>query len=80
MSYITRKIRLASERNRQRANRRWDLDRARRDALARIDPVYLGGILRRIIVIERETVAREVVIFESDSRRSTRAKLRAVGL
>ena len=62
------------------AQARWTKDRARREVLAEIDPVRLGGIVRRIVVIEREVVAREVVIFDFDSRASARRKLRSVGL
>lgn len=63
------------------ATRRWELDRARRDALATKDPAFTGlRIVRRIIVIEREGSAREAVIYETDSARSARRKLRALYL
>jgi hypothetical protein len=70
MSYATRRIRAASERGRRMAKRRWALDHARREALAGKDPAFTGlRIVRRIIVIDRECVAREAVIYESDSAR-----------
>lgn len=61
------------------ANRRWQIDRARRDALAAKDPAFTGlQIIRRIIVIDREVSAREAVFYDTDSARSARRKLRAV--
>ncbi len=80
MTYLTKKIRTASERARQRANNRWAMDRAKRAALARIDPVCIGGIVRRIVDIRNETEVREVVIYDFDSARSARRKLKGVGL
>lgn len=78
MSYVTRKIRAASERGKRMAVRRWKLDRARRDALAEKDPSFTGlRIVRRIVVIDRECSAREAVIYETDSARSARRKLRS---
>lgn len=74
-----RKIAARSIKARERANRRWELDHARRDTLAAKDPAFTGlRIIRRIIVIDRELSAREAVIYECDSARSARRKLRGV--
>ena len=80
MSYITRKIRAVAQRNRQRANYRWLLDRAKRAALARIDPVVVGHVVRRIVDIRNESEVREVVIYDFDSIRSARKKIKALHL
>lgn len=79
MSYLTRKKKSASERGKRMANRRWQLDRARRDAIAAADPLRVSGkILRRIVVIENETTVKETTIYDFDSARSARAKIRRV--
>jgi hypothetical protein len=58
---------------------RWHNDRARRAKLAAIKPLqHPGKIVRRIVVIDREIAAREAIIFDSDSTRDARRKLRAV--
>lgn len=63
------------------ADARWSNDRARRDFLARLDPVVTGQVVRRIIDIdEKSGLASEVVIFDFDSAREMRRKLRVVGL
>jgi hypothetical protein len=75
MRYLTKKRKSASERARQRANRRWQLDRERRDRLAAADPIlHANRILRRIIVIDRETTVREVTIYAWDSAREAKRK------
>lgn len=76
MRYLTRRRRSASERARARAIRRWELDRQRRDALARASGPE--KIVRRIVVIDRETTVREVTIYEHDSQRDARRKVREV--
>lgn len=69
-------IRARSEIARQRAKRRWQLDRERRAALAAQDPAFSGRhILRRIVVIDHERIVREAVIYSTDSARSARRKL-----
>jgi hypothetical protein len=67
------------------ARRRWELDRERRDALARMDEcdplrVLPDQITRRIIVIENETSVAEIVIRKFDSTRLINRKLARVGL
>jgi len=79
MSYQTRKIKAARDRGRRMAARRWEIDRARRETLACIDPMQFPGlILRRIVVIDREVAVREAVIYDFDSRRTAAAKLRSI--
>ena len=78
-AYLTRKRKAISERNRARAQRRWQLDRERRDALAARDPAFTGRVVaRRIVVIDRETTVREVTIYQDDSLREARRKLKFV--
>lgn len=59
------------------ANARWKNERARQDAIAAADPLRVTGkIVRRIIVITEEQSVKEAVIYDFDSLRSARAKLR----
>ena len=61
------------------AKRRWEMDRERRNRLAKVTAeMYPNRIVRRIIVIDEEKDAREVVIFQWDSEREARRKLRKV--
>ena len=70
-------IRRKSEIARIRANKRWELDRARRAELAAKDPAFTGfRIVRRIIVIDNEKDVREAVIYSTDSIRSATQKLK----
>lgn len=79
MSYQTRRRKAASERGRRMAEKRWQNEDRRREQLAGMDPVkFPGAIMRRIVVIEREQVVREAVIYEFDSAREVRRKLRRV--
>lgn len=78
MSYETRKIKAARERGRKLANTRWERDRQRREALAAIDPVRFN-VVKRIVVIDRETTAREIVFFEHDRYSDRKRKLRETG-
>lgn len=74
-----RKIRAASDRGRRMAQARWKMERQRQAQLAAKDPAFTGlEIIRRIVVIDRETTAREAVIYSCDSARSARTKLRNV--
>ena len=58
---------------------RWAKDRERRRQLAALTAEhYPNRIVRRIIVIDGEKDAREAVIFEWDSEREGRRKIRAV--
>ncbi len=67
---------LASERGRRMAKRRWELDRERRNKIAALRAEqYPAQILRRIVVIEKETIAKEAVIWSFDSIRTARRKL-----
>jgi hypothetical protein len=78
-SLVLKRIRRASEIARKKAFLRWELERKRRDAIAAKDPAFTGlKIARRIIVIDGESVVREAVIYEGDSVRLARKKLRAV--
>jgi len=79
MSYLTKKIKAASERGRRRANARWDKDRAMRAVITESDPMkFEGRIVKRIVVIEQETKVREVVFYDFDRYNDRRRKLRAV--
>jgi hypothetical protein len=61
------------------AARRWEIDRHRRAALAAMDPMKFSGKIRlRIVVIEAEVCAREIVIYDFDSRRVAARKLRSI--
>jgi len=84
-SFSLKRLRAASERGRKMAKRRWEIDRERRDALARMDErdplrVLPDQITRRIIVIDNETSVAEIVIRKFDSTRSINRKLARVGL
>jgi alkyl hydroperoxide reductase subunit AhpC len=58
---------------------RWAKDRERRKRMAeRIESHWPGPIIRRIVVIDRESTVREAVIYETDSERDARRKLRSV--
>ena len=79
MSYVTRKLRAASERGKRMAKRRWEIDGARREALAAMEPArFQGLIVRRIVVIDRETEVREAVIYDFDSARKAKRKIQRV--
>ena len=68
-----------SERGRRMANARWQRDRERRTALAKVmAEQYPNQILRRIVVIDRERTVREAVIFAWDSAREAARKIRRV--
>lgn len=84
-SFSVKRLRAARERGRKMANRRWELDRERREAIARAeerDPlrVPLDQITRRVIVILDESRVAEVVIRKMDSTREVNRKLAKVGL
>jgi hypothetical protein len=80
MTYLERhRIAVARKRGQMMAWARWKLDRERRERLAAIAPErYPGRIMRRIVVIDEERDVRETVIFESDSEREARRKVRKV--
>ncbi len=60
---------------------RWTKDRERREFLDRIDPVRVGGrIKRRIVVIDNETLVRERAFYEFDRDCDWKRKLRELGL
>lgn len=76
---IVRRKQAASEKGRRMANARWKNERARQDAIAAADPLRVTGrIIRRIVVIDEERAVREAVIYDFDSIRSARSKLRNV--
>jgi hypothetical protein len=57
----------ASLNARRRANRRWEMDRQRRTALALKDPIQVGGrIVRRIVVIDNESQVKERTFYQFD--------------
>ena len=59
------------------ANRRWQLDRERRDKEALLfAESYPNKIIRRIVVIDNETTVREVVIWAWDSWRESKRKIK----
>ena len=79
MTYQTRKIKAARERGRRLANIRWDKERAMRDRIAAIEPAnFCGEIVRRVVVIDREKTAREIVFYTFDTYSDRRRKLRDV--
>lgn len=50
-----------------RANRRWSMDRARREQEAAKDPIQVGGrIVERWVRIINETTVRERTVYEFD--------------
>ena len=77
--YIRKCAKAASERGKRMAAERWKRDRERRDRLAAMNPLqYPGRILRRVIVIDRETEVREAIFYDTDSLRDAQRKLRRV--
>jgi hypothetical protein len=70
------KIRSASINARKRANIRWSKDRAMRDRLAEMEPSQFSGrIVRRIVVIENESAAREIIFYDFDTYTDRKRKL-----
>ena len=57
---------------------RWAAERRRREALAALDPVRGMRIVRRVVVIDHEREVREAVLYDGDSAREARRKLRGV--
>jgi hypothetical protein len=76
--YQYKKQKLASERGKRMASRRWELDAKKRELLARLDPISTKPI-RRIIDIRGDKVF-EVCIFAHDSIAFARRKLQSLGL
>ena len=77
--YVRRKIQAARDRGKRMANRRWQLDRERRDKLAALTAEQLPAkIVRRVIVIDNETTVREAVIWSFDYWKDQQRKIRAV--
>ena len=61
------------------ANRRWQLDRERRDKLAALTAEqFPAQIIRRVIVIDNETRVREAVIWSWDYWKDQQRKIRSV--
>lgn len=82
---LTRKaIQRASERGRRMAQQRWKLDRERRDALSAMDttdPLRAPGqIVRRIIIIEADQIAHELILRDYHSTRTINRLLAPHGL
>jgi hypothetical protein len=77
--FSRQKQRRASEHGRAMARVRWQRDRERREKVAQLTAEkYPQRIVRRIVVIDRERTAREVVIWSWDSAREARRKIREV--
>ncbi len=77
--YIRQKVKAARERGRRMAKRRWELDRQRRDKLAALTAEQQPNrIVRRIVVIDEETMVRECVMWAWDSMRECQRKLKNV--
>ena len=77
--YIRECSRRASERGKRMAAERWRRDREQRDLWASIAPERMPAkIVRRIIVIDSEVIVREAVMYDTDSMRDARRKLRQV--
>jgi hypothetical protein len=76
-AYSRRLQKRASELGRKMARARWDQEREKRRALAALTAEqFPSQIVRRIVVIDHETTAREVVIWSFDSIRTARRKER----
>jgi hypothetical protein len=75
---FSRKLQVrASERGRRMANRRWQLDRERRNKLAQLTAEQFPvEIRRRLIVIDDEIRVRETTFWSFDSAREWRRKER----
>ena len=78
-NYWQAKRKRASERARAMARERWRRDRERRAMLAALQPEQAPNhIIRRIVVIDRERIVRECVLWSWDSLRECRRKARQV--
>lgn len=65
----------------ERAIRGWKVRHARRDAMALKDPIRVGGkIVRRIIVIDNESLVKERSFYQFDRSCDTKRKLNELGL
>ena len=63
------------------ARERWRRDAERRAALAALDSLrHPGSIVLRVVSIRNEVEVKEVVIFDLDSEREARRKIRALKL
>lgn len=77
-AYLRRRAAAASAKGKKGAAVRWKRDRERRDALALLDPVRVGGrIVLRVVVIRNELRQREAIVYEHDTERDTRRKIKA---
>jgi murein L,D-transpeptidase YafK len=77
--YFNRLRSRKSERGRQMADRRWELQRQRQKTQAELTAEQCqNAIVRRIIVIDRETRVREATFFAFDSDAMARRKLREI--
>lgn len=75
--FDVKKKKAASLNARRRAARRWQLDRARRERLAVLDPISVGGrIVERWVRIIGETTVRERTLYEFDRACDVRRKKR----
>jgi hypothetical protein len=63
------------------AAEKWRRDRERRDKLAALSPLqHPGKIVLRVVVIRHESTVKEAIVFDTDSVRDCRRKLREVYL
>lgn len=74
---VNRRVKRLREQGRRAAKARWRNAQAKRDRLAALDPIRVGGrILERWVRIINETVVRERTIFEFDRPGDVRRKHR----
>ena len=58
---------------------RWDAERIRRNKLADMEPIqHPGKIVLRVVVIRNGSDVQECVVFDNDSDRDARLKLKKV--
>lgn len=86
-AWTNRQIEAKRERGRRMANVRWEMERARRDRLAQqaaTDPLRCvtpeRKILQRIVVINLESQAMEIIRWSGMSQREWSRLKRSVGL
>lgn len=79
-AYLNEQIRRKSKAARERVAKRWQMDKVRRDHLARVeaaDPLRMPSrILRRVIVVDSvANTVHEIIRYATDSERSWKRKL-----
>lgn len=76
--YKRRLAKRASERGKRMAKARWVKFHAQRDRMDALDPVRLGRIKRRIVVIDDEVRIKERTFYKFDRPCDWKRKLREV--